>query len=172
MKDKITIELNMHPLAWRVLKNNVLFDGIAFDIEKSWLYNLIIQNLQRKKTIMAGTLNRVSKKLVAGKIYITKYDFDRFGGEIRIDNQAGISQVICKYERDKLCKEIATAHVFSGIGRGVIIRYLMDKYDYEDDELKFATLKKHYQRHCIQYEDSLSVDLMNLKKLKRTQKRY
>ena len=45
MADKITIDIALHPLAWKVLRQQYHYDGKAVDVGNGWLYSVIVQGL-------------------------------------------------------------------------------------------------------------------------------
>jgi hypothetical protein len=55
----------------------------------------------------------------------------------------------------------------AGVSRDTAMRYFLEKEEYEEDEISFAALRKHYQRHYRQNEDDILHDLNQLNMLKR-----
>lgn len=163
MADKMTIDISLHPMAWKMLKRHYSYDGIAVDVGNGWLYSVIVQGLERKQIITSGELRKKAKGLVEGKVYIYTDDFMRYGRYLRLSRQANISRAIYKAERDRLCNEIAVLHVATGIERNKVMRYFLDKEDLEEAELSFEALKKYYQRHHRQNEDDILQDIKELK---------
>ena len=164
MLEPITIELNLHPLAWRVIQreccaNKIAEDKVIYDVKGTWIYEAIKLGLRKKRDSGKST---VPDKYKSGNVYVCQRDFFRRGSYLAIDNQILISQALVKIEKDKLCREIASAHIYSGVPVGTAIRYLILKYMYENDEISWHTLKKHYQRHGKPYEQELQIDFEEL----------
>lgn len=163
MAKKITVDIALHPLVWKLLKSQYSFDGHAVDVGHDWLYSLIVSSLERRHIITASELRRRPKGIVDGKVYIYYEDFIRYGGYIRSARQANISRVIYRQERERLCQTVAVFHIATGIERNKVMRYFLEKEGIEEDELSFETLKKHYQRNYRHKEDDyyLAIKEMN-----------
>lgn len=162
MADKITIDIALHPLAWKVLRQQYHYDGKAVDVGNGWLYSVIVQGLERRQVITSGEQRKRPKQLVDGKVYIYADDFLRYGRYLRLSRQANISRALFRKERERLCEQIAVFHVATGIERNKVMRYFLEKADIEEDELSFEALKKHYQRHYRQKEDDILHDIKEL----------
>ena len=160
---KHTVDIKLHPLAWQVLKQQYKYDGIAVDLGKSWLYKVFVASLRRHPVVAPWEFSRMPQGLVDGRVYITDYDFQRYGGHMGIAKQLNFSMIVTKRERERLCLLTATAHVMAGISRDTAMRYFLEKEGYEEDEISFAALRKHYQRHYRHYEDDILHDLKELK---------
>lgn len=167
MAIKQIVDIKLQPLSWRVLKEQCgTFDGVAVNLGRGWLYNLVIQGLRRHPVMSPWEFSRSPQGMVDGKVYILEYDSQRYGNYLSIARQANISVIIFRRERERLCQLVATAHVMGGVGRDTAMRYFLEKYGYDDEEITFAALRKHYQRHCRQYEDSILHDITELRKAK------
>lgn len=164
MADKITIDIALHPLAWKVLKQQYHYDGKAVDVGSDWLYSLIVQGLEKRQVITSGETRKKPKQLVDGKVYIYTDDFLRYGRFLRLSRQANISRVLYRKERESICNKIAVFHVATGIERNKVMRYFLEKADIQEDELSFEALKKYYQRHYRQKEDDILHDIKELNK--------
>lgn len=162
MADKITIDIALHPLAWKVLMQQYHYDGKAVDVGHGWLYSLIVQGLERQHVITSGELRKKPKGLVDGKVYIYADDFLRYGRFLSLSRQANISRVLYKKERENICNKIAVFHVATGIERNKVMRYFLEKADIQEEELSFEALKKYYQRHYRQKEDDILHDIKEL----------
>lgn len=164
MSEKITIELALHPIAWKMLKKDYHFDGKAVDVGRGWLYYLILQGLERQQVLTPmRDKSRMPKKLVKGKIYILYEDSLRYGRYMRLPRQANISRVLFKQKREQLCLQVAIFHIATDIERNKLMRHFLEKEDIEEDELSFEALKKHYQRHYRQKEDAIIHEIKTLK---------
>lgn len=163
MTDKITIDIALHPLAWKVLKKEYHFDGKAVDVGSGWLYYLILQGLERQQVITpCRDKSRFPKNLIKGKIYIYYEDSLRCGRFMRLPRQANISRVIFRQKREQLCQAVAVFHIATGIERNKVMRHFLEKEGIEEEELSFEALKKHYQRHYRHKEDALLQDINEL----------
>lgn len=163
-----TVKIKMQPIAWHVLRNQYQFDGRAVDLGNGWLYNVFTQCLRRHPLVSAWETTSQPTGLEEGLIYITEYDFNRFGCYMPLSKQATFSLIISTKERERLCSMVACAHIMAGVGRDTAMRYYLEKECYEDNEITFAALRKHYQRHYRHYEDSIMHDIKEL----RTQNRH
>lgn len=163
---KVPVDIKLHPLSWRVLRQQYRYDGVAVDLGKGWLYNIVTQCLRRRPVMSPWEFSRVPQGMVEGKVYILEYDYNRYGGYMSIAKQANLSVIIFRQERERLCNLTATAHVMAGISRDTAMRYFLEKEGYEDDEISFAALRKHYQRHYRHFEDDILHDLKELKSAK------
>ncbi len=159
---KRIVDIKLHPLSWHVLQKQYGFDGIAVDLGKSWLYNIVTQCLRRHPVMSPWEFNRMPQGMVDGKVYILEYDCNRYGSYMSMAKQANLSVIIYRRERERLCHLTATAHVMAGVSRDTAMRYFLDKEDYDEDEISFAALRKHYQRHYRQYEEDISNDFNQL----------
>lgn len=162
MATKQIVDIKLHPLSWRVLREQYTYDGIAVDLGRGWLYNIVVQALRRHPVITPWELSRMPQGMVDGKVYILDYDCNRYGCYMSIARQANISVVIYQHERERLCQLIASAHVIGGVSRDKAMHYFLDKAWYEEDEISFAALRKHYQRHYRHLEDAIAHDLKEL----------
>lgn len=163
MSEKITIELALHPIAWKMLKKDYHFDGKAVDVGRGWLYYLILQGLERQQVLTPmRDKSRMPKNLVKGKIYILYEDSLRYGRYMRLPRQANISRVLFKQKREQLCMQVAIFHIATDIERNKLMRHFLEKEEIEEDELSFEALKKHYQRHYRQKEDAIIHEIKTL----------
>ncbi len=163
MSEKITIELALHPIAWKMLKKDYHFDGKAVDVGRGWLYYLILQGLERQQVLTPmRDKSRMPKNLVKGKIYILYEDSLRYGRYMRLPRQANISRVLFKQKREQLCLQVAIFHIAADIERNKLMRHFLEKEDIEEDELSFEALKKHYQRYYRQKEDAIIHEIKTL----------
>lgn len=163
---KHTIDIKLQPLAWRVLREEFHYDGTAVDLGQSWLYNIVTLCLRRHPVTAAWEIGRSLQGMVDGKIYITDYDFNRYGGYMSTAKMANLSLIIFRREREKLCRLTATSHIMAGVSRDTAMRHFLIKGGYTDEEITFAALRKHYQRHYRHFEDDILHDLKELKEQK------
>lgn len=162
MATKRTVDIKLHPLSWHVLKKQYNFDGEAVDLGKGWLYDIVTQCLRRHPVMSPWEFSRTPQGMTDGKVYILEYDYNRYGGYMSIAKQTKLSTIIFCRERERLCNLTATAHVMAGVARDTAMRYFLDKEGYDDNEISFAALRKHYQRHYRHFEDDIMHDLTQL----------
>ena len=163
MATKRTVDIKLHPLSWKVLQQQYNYDGYAVDLGRGWLYKVVTKCLRRHPVMSPWEFSRAPKGMVDGKVYILEYDYNRFGGYMSTASQANLSVIIFRRERERLCHMTATAHVMAGVSRDTAMRYFLDKEGYDDHEISFAALRKHYQRHFRHFEDDMLHDLKELK---------
>lgn len=159
---KRIVDIHMQPLAWRVLKEQFHYDGTAVELGSGWLYNVLTASLRRHPVVAPWEFSRMPQGLADGRVYISDYDFQRYGGFMSIAKQLNFSMIVTGRERERLCQLTATAHIMAGISRDTAMRYFLEKEGYEDDEISFAALRKHYQRHYRHFEDIILHDLKEL----------
>lgn len=163
MNEKTTIEIALHPLAWKMLKKDYHFDGKAVDVGMGWLYYLIVQGLERQQVVIpCRDKSRLPKNLIKGKIYIFYEDSLRYGHFMRLPRQANISRVLLKQKKEQLCQTVAVFHIAKDLPRNKVMRHFLEKEGIDDDELSFEALKKHYQRHYRRKEDLLLQEIKEL----------
>lgn len=163
MKEQITIELTLHPVVWKMLKQDYQYDGKAVDVGRGWLYYIILQGLEKQQVLTTmRDKSRMPKNLVKGKIYILYEDSLRFGKYMRLPRQANISRVLLKLKREEICQKVAVYHTATGEERNKLMHHFLEKNNIEEDEISFDTLKKHYQRHYRQKEDAIRQEIREL----------
>ena len=163
MATKRTVDIKLHPLSWKVLQRQYHYDGYAVDLGRGWLYKMVLQCLRRHPVMAPWEFGRTPQGLVDGKVYILEYDHNRYGGYLSIARQKSLSDIIERQERERLCLLTATAHIYAQVPRDTAMRYFLDKEGYDDSEIAFPTLRKHYQRHFRHFEDDMLHDLKELK---------
>ncbi len=167
MANKCIVDIKLHPLSWKVLREQYRYDGVAVDLGKGWMYNVVTQALRRHPVVSPWELGRIPQGMVDGKVYVLEYDCQRYGSYMSVAKQANISVIIFRRERERLCQLTASAHVMLGVGRDTAMRYYLEKAGYEDNEISFAALRKHYQRHYRHNEEVIAHDMYELDMLKK-----
>lgn len=164
MADKVTIDIALQPLAWKVLRNGKPKDGSPVDLENSWIYSLILQSLEREQVVVTcRDKSRMPKKLEQGKILLRYEDMLRHGRYIRATRQWDISRLLVKMKREMLCQAVAVYYIATGIDRNKVMRHFLDTEDIDEEEISFEALKKHYQRHYRHKEESLLQGITELR---------
>lgn len=158
-----TATLNMKPLAWKVLKREYGFDGVAVELTSSWVYPIIASSLKRHLTYTAAELRRRPQGMVEGKVYITDYDFRRYGFHLPIAVQTNISNTVCRQEMDHICRLVCAMHVFGGVSKRAAMMHYLAVYGYDFEDLNPEQLKKHYQRHFANIEKGYREDIQQIK---------
>ena len=152
MRDKVKVELWLHPLAWKVLQRDYPCEGGAAEA-KGWLYNLVCQGLRRRMVVTASEVRRQRRGLVQGAVLISVHDYHRYGGYLWLSRQANISTALYRQERDRLAWLAAITIAATGQPSDKVIRQILESEGIEEEELTFEALKKHYQRHGGQIEE-------------------
>ncbi len=163
MKNHPTVEIYVSNFTWKVLQNRYEYDGYAVDVFGTWLYPLLTQHLTREREVKPKRRRITTQSDVKVRIYISEYDRQRYGSNIKLENQARLSLFIKKMEIDDACKFTCMAHVFSDASRDSVMKYYLEKHDYTEEEIHFAALKKHYQRHYACFETIYQNDLLTIK---------
>ena len=162
MADKISISIALHPLAWKLLRQQYRYDGTAVDLGNGWLYTLIVQGLKRRPILGAAEI-RHPTPFEKGSIYITQRDYLHHGDYLPLHLQAKISLSIYRHELHAICQQVALIHVATGIARNIIMRQILEDHHLEEEDIKFGTLKKHYQRNYRQKEPYISQSINQMK---------
>lgn len=170
MREMVTIDCLMTRGAWAVLRRDYPFDGTAVDITGSPWYMVVRMMLRREEVTRAGYARTILTDGVSGKLYVTKDDVRRLGHHIAIEKMAQLSCAIVAREREKICEEVRMAKVFGGLPRDTAIDYFLLKHGM-DEEIKFATLKKWYQRRYADTEEEFEKDYQHIMQWKAGQKR-
>lgn len=165
-----TTTIYMKPLAWKVLKRQYEFDGHAVELTKSWIYPIIASGLRHRHTYTAAELRRKPVRMEKGNVYITDYDFRRFGCYLPMSIQTNISNTICRLEMDHICRLVCAMHVFGGIPKRAATLHYLAKFGYDFSDLNADQLKKHYQRHFANIERYYMEDIQQIKSEENKQK--
>ena len=161
-----TVTLLVKPLARRALLRLCPFDGSAFNPYGTWLYPLLRASLRHRPSSSRQSLH---KNLLSVRLYIPEWDALHFGSFLPLPLQLNISATLCALERENLCQLVCAAHLLTPVSRAAAMRFYLDKFGYETDEINYPQLKKHYQRHYVHFEEQYLADLQQLIKSQNTQ---
>lgn len=169
-KEMVSIECLLTSGAWHILRRDCRFDGVGVDVTGSTWYMMVRLMLRREEVTRAGYASLRITDGVRGKLYVTREDVRRLGHYISIENQAHLNSAILLRERERICEEVRMAKVFGGLGRDAALDYFLIKHGL-DEEIKFATLRKWYQRRYVETEEEFYKDLQYIKEWKAGQTR-
>ena len=158
----ITIDCLLTSGAWRVLRRDCQYDGVGVDVTGSTWYTMVRLMLRREEVTRGGYAGLKITDGVKGKLYVTREDVRRLGHYISIENMAHLNSAILTREREKICEEVRMAKVFGGMGRDTALDYFLLKHGMEE-EIKFATLRKWYQRRYVATEEEFIKDLQHIR---------
>lgn len=153
-----TVTLRVHPAVARHLENNFPKSGHAFDLRNHYLYTFLSACLQRTniKVPSHGSRNRHLMREVS--LVVTGWDYAHYGGEIPEKFQLAFSQLVYRKLLHEACYAVMVAHLVGGIPRDTAIKEFLFGNLYEEDELAYPALRKHYQRHWIEQERKFASD--------------
>jgi hypothetical protein len=166
----MTIDCLLTKGAWTVLRRECRYDGVGVDVTGSPWYIMVRLMLRREEVMRGGYARLQITDGEPGKLYVRQEDVRRLGHYISIENQANLNYVILLRERERICEEVRAAKVFGGIARDAAIDYYLTKHDL-DEEIKYGTMRKWYQRRYVHTEESYYDDIQHLKCSKAGQKR-
>lgn len=159
MNKRITVKLRLSPLAWQVIKKECERGWFAYDISKTYLYDIVKSQLTKKQQ---PPLEPDDEKHLTDSVFITMRDFELYGCEIRHESHALISHIIERTARREINTFIATA-VACGIKRDTAIKQYLFENDI-DEQLTFHAAKKYYQRNCKEMEEEMKSLIDEIKK--------
>lgn len=166
----VSIECLLTKGAWHILRRDNPYDGVGVDVTGSPWYMMVRLMLRREEVMRGGYLGLKLEGAVKGRLYVTREDVRRLGHYISIENQAHLNSAILLRERERICEEVRMAKVFGGLGRDAAIDYFLIKHGL-DEEIKFATLRKWYQRRYVESEEEFYKDIQYIKDWKAGQTR-
>lgn len=169
-KEMVTIECLLTKGAWHILRRDNPHNGVGVDVTGSPWYMMVRLMLRREEVTKGGYVRLNITDGVKGRLYVTREDVRRLGHHISIENMAHLNSAILLREREKICEEVRMAKVFGGLPRDHAIDYFLMKHGI-DEEIKFATLKKWYQRKYVDTEETFMDDLKHIKDWKAGQTR-
>lgn len=166
MKDNmVTIDCLLTKGAWTVLRRECRYDGVGVDVTMGPWYMMVRLMLRREEVTRGGYAGLRITDGVQGKLYVTTEDVRRLGHYISIENQAHLNSAILLRERERICEEVRMAKVFGGMGRDAALDYFLMKHGL-DEEIKFGTIRKWYQRRYVDTEEEFSKDMQHIREWK------
>jgi hypothetical protein len=144
--------IRVHPAVLRYIDNT--FDKIkdVYDLRRSMLYGFISAGLSRHTINATSMLPLQYEKMKTVKVAITSWDYHHFGWDIPPIHQVALSNHIYKQILFDACYRVMICHVFGGLPRDAAIKEYLSEHLFEEHELNYAALRKHYQRHWIDTE--------------------
>lgn len=166
----VSIECLLTRGAWAVLRRECPHDGRGVDITGSPWYMVVRLMLRREEVTRGGYVGVTITDAEPGRLLVTTDDGRRLGHYISIDRMAQLNNAILQRERERICEEVRMAKVFGGLARDTAIDYFLLKHGL-DNEIKFATLKKWYQRRYVDTEEDYAKDYQHIMQWKAGQMR-
>ena len=166
MKRKITIKLQLSPLAWQIIKRDCKRDRFAYDIAGTYIYDVVKSQLTREQQQQPSSAP--DDKRTTDAVYISERDFERHGCNIRPEGHTLITHIIERLVRMEVCNFVAVATA-AGIKRDTALKHYLFENDI-DEQLNFHAAKKYYQRNCKELEKAhkkLFVDIKDNENKKR-----
>jgi hypothetical protein len=151
--------IKVHPAVFRYMDNT--FSRVrdvnskaadVYDLRRSLLYGFISAGLSRRSINATSMLPLQYEKMKTVKIAITSWDYHHYGWDIPPIHQVALSNHIYKQILFDACYRIMICHVFAGLPRDAAIKEYLSEHLFEEHELNYAALRKHYQRHWIETE--------------------
>ncbi|MDL2308349.1 hypothetical protein LJC53_02060 [Bacteroidales bacterium OttesenSCG-928-C03] len=161
-KNIYKVKVRVHPAVHRHLENNFQKKQGAFDLRKHFYYKLVSAGLSRGKVAVPSMLSKRYGKLKEVEILVTSWDYHHFGDQIAPVYQVSLSKYLYEELLYNACQYVLLVHVLGLIPRDTAIKeYLLNNL-FEQDELNYPALRKHYQRHWMETERTLKEDIANM----------
>jgi len=151
--------IKVHPAVFRHIDNTFnkvsdLNSKIAdvYDLRRHLLYNFVSVGLSRSSISVPSMLPMQYEKMRTIKVAITSWDYHHYGWDIPPIHQVAMSNHIYKQILFDACYRIMISHVFGGLPRDTAIKEYLAEHCFNERELNYAALRKHYQRHWIEKE--------------------
>ena len=144
--------IKVHPAVFRHIDNTFEKLSGAYDLRGHLLYSFISAGLHRATVNMPSMIPLLYEKMKEVKVVITSFDYHHYGWEIPPVHQVAISNLIYRQILFDACYRVMVSHVFGGLPRDTAIKEFLSEHFFEDNELNYPALRKHYQRHWIETE--------------------
>lgn len=144
--------IRVHPAVFRYIDNTFNQIRDVYDFRRSLLYGFISAGLSRRTIHATSMLPLQYEKMKTVKIAITSWDYHHYGWDIPPIHQVALSNHIYKQILFDACYRVMICHVFGGLPRDTAIKEFLAEHCFEESELNYAALRKHYQRHWIDTE--------------------
>ncbi|MBQ9418728.1 MAG: hypothetical protein IJU19_09145 [Bacteroidales bacterium] len=162
MKDYVTIDLNLHPLAWAYLWRTSTNKDYPLILPPDWPLAMIKHSLERQQIITASEIKRQPRNMQHGQVFIPLRDFERHGGYIRLSRQASISLALYRAEMKRLCTLTMSMRLATGNPLLPTLAYYLESEGYPEEVIKIDTLKKYYSRHYATDERAIAEKIKEL----------
>lgn len=147
-----TTKIKVHPAVFRHIDNTFEKVSGAYDLRGHLFYSFISVGLSRQTVNTPSMIPLLYEKMKEVKVVITSYDYHHYGWTIPPVHQVAMSNHIYKQILFDACYRIMVSHVFGGLPRDTAIKEFLSEHLFEEDELNYPALRKHYQRHWIETE--------------------
>jgi len=144
--------IRVHPAVFRFIDNGFQKVGDLYDLRGSLLYDFISVGLSRKKINVPSQVPLQYEKFRKIKVIITSWDYNHYGWDIPPVQQVAISNHIYRQILFDACYRVMVSHVFGGVPRDAAIKDYLAEHCFDEKELNYSALRKHYQRHWIETE--------------------
>ena len=161
-KNIYKVKIKVHPAVVRHFENTFTKKHGAYDLRKHFYYNLISSGLTRKTVKVPSMLSKRYEDMKEVEILITSWDYHHHGDIIPPVYQVALSQHIYKQILYDACTYTLFAHVYGLMARDTAIKQYLFEYLFDEEELNYPALRKHYQRHWLATEQALKDDLAQL----------
>ena len=146
------VEIKLHPAVQKLIENTFNKVDDIYDFRRHLLYNFISIALCRSSVKLPSLLPVHYEKLKTIKVAITSWDFNNIGKEIPPKQQMLISNLMYKQILYDACYRIMICHIYGNLPRDTAIKNYLAENGFEEYELNYAALRKHYQRNWIEIE--------------------
>lgn len=153
-----TTTVRIHPAAARYIDNHFPRLSDSYDLRGSHLQPFLSALLSKSAHPFPSHHCKRTGQMKEVKLVISGWDCEHFGNILSDKSQLAFSQHIHKLLLREACHEILVAHVVGGLPRDTAIKNHLVRNLYEDSELNYAALRKHYQRHWAERERQFAED--------------
>jgi len=152
-------EIRVHPAVFRYIDNTFHRKGGAYDLRRHLLYDFISAGLSRRTIKVESMIPLQYEKMKKIKVVITSWDYSHYGWDIPPVHQVAISNHIYRQILFDACYRVMICHVFGGLPRDTAIKEYLWEHCFEERELNYAALRKHYQRHWLETEKNAKANV-------------
>lgn len=151
--------IRVHPAVFRYIDNSFNRVGDAYDLRGHLLYDFISVGLSRRSIKVASMLPLQYEKMLTIKVIITSWDYNHYGWDIPPIHQVSLSNHIYRQILFDACYRVMICHVFGGLPRDTAIKEYLWEHGFEECELNYPALRKHYQRHWLDTEKNAKANV-------------
>lgn len=149
------ITVRVEPAVKRYLLNRFPVRNGAIDMTGSRYYWLVSQMLSKNNVSHPSKVPKRYERCVPVSFVITQDDFYTYGWIVPELQQWSFSRAIMGELVDKACHQIALLTVTTGCSRSRAISTVLNNELYEDNELSYAHIRKHYYRKYMGEEKQI-----------------